>query len=173
MLIRRALERDLLRVAEIHVAGWRTAYAHLIDPARLAALSLEERHALWRAAFAVAGSELWLAESPPGCVIGFGRLLPARDADVAPGLAEISHVYLDPDRCDQGLGGDLLRHVLASADARGFEGVLLWVLEGNARARHFYEREGFVADGARKTDPDWHGPGVVEVRYRRPAALRG
>lgn len=167
MLIRRARERDLPRVAEIHVAGWRTAYAGLIDPARLAAISIEERLELWREAFAVPGSELWVAESGGGEVVGFSRLLPARDADAGPGIAEISHVYLDPDCCDRGLGGELLRHVLASCHARDFTGVWLWVLEGNARARRFYEREGFTADGARKVDPDWHGPGVVEVRYRR------
>jgi len=173
MLIRRADVRDLRRVAEIHVAGWRSAYARLIDPARLAALSLDERHALWQEAFAAPGSELWLAESPPGRVIGFGRLRPAPDADAGPGTAEISHVYLDPDCCDRGLGGELLRHLLASCEARGFEDVLLWVLEGNTRARHFYEREGFEVDGAKKSDPDWHGPGVFELRYRRPVGRRG
>ena len=42
----------------------------------------------------------------------------------------------------------------------------LWVVEGNARARRFYEREGWAPDGAAKED-EFGGQVVREVRYRR------
>lgn len=173
MLIRPAQASDLQRVAEIHVAGWRNAYATLIDASILDALSVEGARAAWQERCATAGVELWVAESSEGDVIGFSRLLPANDQDLPEGFAEISHIYLDPTYYEQGLGAVLLRHVLASAHARGFEAVALWVLEGNARARHFYEREGFAVDGARKSDPARRGPGVHEVRYRRALEAAG
>lgn len=41
----------------------------------------------------------------------------------------------------------------------------LWTLEGNAPARRFYERRGFVTDGAQKV---FDVPGQpIEIRYRR------
>jgi hypothetical protein len=43
---------------------------------------------------------------------------------------------------------------------------VLWVLEGNARARHFYECAGWAVDGARKDDVVAGVP-VGEIRYRR------
>ena len=167
MKVRAARAGDLQRVAEIHVAGWRNAYATLIDASILAGLSVETCLEAWKQRCAEPGAELWIAESVEGEILGFSRLLPASDDDLPEGFAEISHVYLDPAHYERGLGAVLLRHVLASAQGRGFEAVVLWVLEGNARARHFYEREGFAVDGARKADPARRGPGVYEVRYRR------
>jgi hypothetical protein len=40
----------------------------------------------------------------------------------------------------------------------------LWVVEGNTRARRFYEREGWIADGETKASMF----DLRELRYRRP-----
>jgi len=40
------------------------------------------------------------------------------------------------------------------------------VLEGNTRARRFYELAGWIPDGAEKDD-DMAGTTIREVRYRR------
>jgi ribosomal protein S18 acetylase RimI-like enzyme len=56
-----------------------------------------------------------------------------------------------------------LDHAFAEFRRRGMTAVTLWVLEGNASARRFYERAGFTDDGARKTYPKTEVP---EVRYR-------
>jgi hypothetical protein len=54
--------------------------------------------------------------------------------------------------------------------ASGFDGALLWVLEGNARARSFYVAHGWSPDGARH---DWEGAPVLrmarDLRERREA----
>jgi RimJ/RimL family protein N-acetyltransferase len=42
---------------------------------------------------------------------------------------------------------------------------VLWVLPGNARARRFYERAGWAADGTEKTSEAF-GVSFDEVRYR-------
>jgi RimJ/RimL family protein N-acetyltransferase len=56
-------------------------------------------------------------------------------------------------------------HVLARVSVAGYGCITLWVLEGNARARRFYERAGFAPDGASHGLPDLGG--VTEIRYRR------
>ena len=48
----------------------------------------------------------------------------------------------------------------------GFAESVLWVLPGNVRARRFYERAGWTADGAEKIS-EVFGVTVPEVRYRR------
>ena len=42
----------------------------------------------------------------------------------------------------------------------------LWVLEENPRARAFYERAGWLPDGARKAEERW-GVRAPELRYRK------
>ena len=46
------------------------------------------------------------------------------------------------------------------------ENVTVWVLAGNVRARHFYERLGFATDDARK-DVTLFNVTLPEVRYRQ------
>jgi ribosomal protein S18 acetylase RimI-like enzyme len=55
--------------------------------------------------------------------------------------------------------------VLAKVSSAGYQGITLWVLEENARARRFYERAGFASDDARHVLDDLGG--VIEIRYRR------
>jgi hypothetical protein len=53
--------------------------------------------------------------------------------------------------------------------AAGFSEVTLWVLDANARARRFYQVDGFRADGAVKID-DRGTFQLRELRYRRGLA---
>jgi len=43
---------------------------------------------------------------------------------------------------------------------------MLWVVDANERARRFYERHGWTAEGIEKVDTVL-GAMVTEVRYRR------
>jgi ribosomal protein S18 acetylase RimI-like enzyme len=55
----------------------------------------------------------------------------------------------------------LLDAVLTAMRERGAEDAFLWVGEANARARRFYEREGWAADGETRVSP----VGPRELRY--------
>ncbi|MGW5352746.1 N-acetyltransferase family protein [Streptomyces sp. NPDC004031] len=70
----------------------------------------------------------------------------------------LEHFYLAPHHQGRGLGSDVLRAVLAQADARG-QTVRLNVLQGSP-ARRLYERHGFTVDSE---DP-------VDVFMTRPPA---
>ncbi|MDQ1015035.1 GNAT superfamily N-acetyltransferase [Streptomyces afghaniensis] len=75
-------------------------------------------------------------------------------------------IYVHPDRMGHGTGQALLAHSVARCAAAGHGRLLLWVLKGNGRARRFYERAGFHADGAEESF-EVEGVMVPEVRYAR------
>lgn len=64
------------------------------------------------------------------------------------------------------LAGLLLRAAEAALQAAGWQEIVLWVVSANDRARRFYERAGWHADGAEKRDRGM-GFEVHEVRYAR------
>ncbi len=87
----------------------------------------------------------------------------ARDDDLPGGTSEVYAIYVHPDAWSTGAGRALMTEALVQL---GDVAVVLWVLEDNHRARRFYERAGFVADGSRKHAEMPGGP-IPEVRYRR------
>lgn len=76
--------------------------------------------------------QLWVA-SLDGEVVGF----------VAFADAEVTWLYVHPERQGRGVGRALLRHALAHARSHGAGRVETTVLDGN-RARALYESEGFT-----------------------------
>jgi GNAT superfamily N-acetyltransferase len=162
-VIRDALPSDARRFEEIRVAGWKAAYGGMIDADYLAQLSVsDERIAMWEERIRDAGPRsVYLAAEADDLVVGLAVLLDSRDDDV-PEAAELLALYIDPDLRSSGIGGRLLN----GGFARMPQPVqILWTLEGNAPARAFYERRGFVTDGAQK---ELDVPGrPLEIRYRR------
>lgn len=66
----------------------------------------------------------------------------------------------------EGVAERLVDAFLAWARERPYPGVLLWVADGNDRARRFYERFGFRGTGERQPLPS--DPSVGEEQYRLP-----
>ena len=102
-----------------------------------------------------------------GRVPGFVSYGPARDDDTdSRRTGEIYAIYLVPAAWDEGIGRQLMAAALDRLGKSGFDQVILWVLDSNARARRFYEAGGWRADGAEKRDEGFGVP-MTEVRYRR------
>jgi GNAT superfamily N-acetyltransferase len=139
----------------------------LIDETFLASLSIEKRQAMW---------EKFLQKEPPiilvaekdSSVIGFCTFGPVRDGDgESASVAEIMAIYVQPEYWSSGVWAALWSQVLDRVTADGFEEIVLWVLDTNLRARTFYERIGFEADGATKSEQLSDSVTLSEVRYRR------
>lgn len=81
----------------------------------------------------------------------------SRDAD-APTPWELYSLNVQRSAQGTGLADDLLTAALGARPAS------VWVLTDNARARSFYRRHGFAADGATKPHP---GSGAPELRLVR------
>jgi ribosomal protein S18 acetylase RimI-like enzyme len=98
------------------------------------------------------------AEGPEG-VVGY-----CAGALVGEDVAEVSTLYLLKSAQGLGLGGRLLAACARVLQARKARSMRLWVLDGNVRARGFYEHLGGVGD-ARRPVNGWGG-GLTETAYR-------
>lgn len=86
---------------------------------------------------------------------------------------EIISIYFLPEYIGKGCGGHLLRACISELKKLGFKRILLRVLEGNHRARRFYEKYGFTFSGDCQTE-QIGGKELFELIYvyevRQPAA---
>ncbi|MCF6522882.1 GNAT family N-acetyltransferase [Streptomyces sp. JJ36] len=180
-------EADAAGVAAARVGGWRYAYAGIMPQAYLDALSVtadtERRRTMLRNG--LPGARHLVSEDGGGAVTGWASYGPYRGKEHGPEThgdrggpaaagrgdpqdadGEVYALYVHPEAIGTGTGRALLTAVLEQAGALGCPGLRLWVVEGNARARRFYERAGFAPDGARQLFEVGGAP-VPEVRYRR------
>lgn len=150
--------------------SWQATYRGTLPDEYLDSLDLAARADRWRQVLSRvpdSRSAEFVAVSGPD-VLGFVSVGPCRDegADTAR-LGEVRAIYLHPDAWDTGAGAALMTRALASLADGGYAEAMLWVLDGNARARRFYEKGGWRPDGTERTE-EWAGAIVDEVRYRRP-----
>jgi len=161
MRIRSATPDDAEAVERIRVRGWQAAYRQIFPPALLDGMPLDWSR--WRARL----------DRPPGGwsilvgeaewrVVGFAAMGPDRDGTPA---GELFALYVDPDRWSRGAGWALLAAAEEHLSERHPEAIL-WVLEGNERARRFYERAGWALEPSTR-DFEFETVRVPIVRYRK------
>jgi ribosomal protein S18 acetylase RimI-like enzyme len=157
--VRPARAGDADAIAAVHVAAWQHAYRGMLPSELLDGLSVEARAQRWRRQLAdVESGRTWVAGEP---VRGFVSVGPSRDEDAVEGTGEVYALYVHPDAWGTGLGSRLMTAGLGVLE----DGVTLWVLEANERARRFYGRHGWRPDGVRRQET--RGAVVLdEVRYR-------
>jgi len=169
MDIRPARMQDVPEIAVVHVRSWQAAYQGLLPQAYLDGLDPSQRIGQWERSLSAAE---WpdggtLVAGAGGHLSGFVSYGPARDDDADSRRAgEIYAIYLLPAAWGEGIGRELMAAALGRLGEAGFDPVILWVLDSNARARRFYEAGGWLADGAAKRD-DSFGVPMTEVRYRK------
>ena len=78
--VRPARLADSERIGEIHVAAWRETYAGLMPPARLAALNVAERAAMWRHQLASGTARGIAVAEQDGAIVGFASCAKAAHA---------------------------------------------------------------------------------------------
>ncbi|MCK9794150.1 GNAT family N-acetyltransferase [Isoptericola sp. 4D.3] len=158
-LIRAATPDDAAGCAFVHHTSWVETYSGLLPADHWESDTLERRTATWHRWL---GGELTVtvAESG-GRVVGiaFGREGRAVGGHAPVRDRELWLLYVLAAHHGTGVGQALLDAVLPpGAPAQ------LWVAEANPRARRFYERNGFVPDGARDVD---EALGLADVRLVR------
>jgi GNAT superfamily N-acetyltransferase len=164
--VRKATVEDASGIAFVHVRSWQVAYRGHMPDEFLDGLDPEKRTSMWRDWTQDPDKIILVAEDNEGNIVGFSALCSSRDPDANPKTAELVAIYLHPEKWKKGIGRALLTASLDQLRKRNFGQVTLWVLEGNQRARSFYESFGFVHDGAMKDDDHWKSFAVREVRYR-------
>lgn len=159
-MIRQPSTDDISRLAEIHVYGWRFAYDGIVP-----------REYLYKSYQVTKSMELHknIVENNPehslvlddGLIRGFVLHNPSRDEDLSD-CYEVSALYIEPAFQGMGFGKTLVEAAEQIAREKGFSRNLIWVLEDNSKGRRFYEKYGYVQDGAEKMIDAW---GIKELRY--------
>src|ERR1035437_7106901 len=138
--IRRARLEDAAAIAEVHVRTWQSAYEHVFGAERLAGIDTAGREGTARRFATDAGYDAFVA------------------AD------DLFAIYVLPEAWGSTAASGLMHAALDAMRRRGAAEAILWVLDDNPRARRFYEREGWHADGS--AESEYLGLTVPLVRYR-------
>ena len=142
MRLRRGLERDADELARIkHACYSRMAYLPPIP-------TLDE-YRRFTSTILLPNQEVWVAEDGDGRVLGWFSLTEG----------SLEHLYVDPERQNQGLGSELLAAVMERLP----DGFSLWTFQKNEGARRFYERHGL--DAVEFTDGRDNMEREPDVRY--------
>jgi GNAT superfamily N-acetyltransferase len=157
--VREARLDDAHGFVRAYEVAWDASLAPIVGKPLGELASFEARVASFQAAVEQfsANAKGWVAERDDEVV---GVAVYARESETT---GELRALYVAPDAWGTGAAQALLGAALDAMRENGIEEALLWVGEANARARRFYEREGWSVDGAGRQST----LGPVEVRYRR------
>jgi GNAT superfamily N-acetyltransferase len=162
--VRAAVPEDAHDVARVQVRSWQWAYRGLIAQDYLDGLTPEiwaGRYTFGRVGIGLPFTQVAVDGST---ICGLATTGLCRDEDLS-NFGELMAIYVDPAHAGTGVG-----HLLIAAARERLRAVsaqaALWVLDGNVRARCFYERDGWSSDGTHRTRTYGDVP-VQEVRYRR------
>lgn len=153
---------DASQIAELHVATWREAYAHLLPDEFFTEEHTQSRHRMWNHILGNPRGD-WsvrIAESG-GTIVGFAFVGPSfgPEGQKLPRNRQVFSIYVAAAFHGTGAGQALL-------DATAGDGpAMLWVAKDNPRAVAFYRRNGFDFDGAEQADPG--APRIVDARMVR------
>lgn len=136
--VRRAVIADVPVIARVQVDGWRSTYEGIVPGDYLASLSYASREERWRAALVAPSAEraVFVAEEKGG-IVGFASCGPERTNDPEY-RGELYTMYVARSAQRRGIGRILCSAVANDLKGRGFESMLVWVLERNP-SRRFYE----------------------------------
>lgn len=147
--VTRALPKDAETIGKIHAASWKAAYQDLFPPGYFIGFTPEKRAEIFRKNYGKGADETFLfaGGSDP---LGMAILGPSLEEDYPEDIGEIGAFYFLPPAWGTGIAQQAMRYCLGNFQRRGMQGVILWVLEENRRARRFYEKCGFQFDGKQR-----------------------
>lgn len=153
---------DAEEITRLHRRAAQNGFAHIF-PAEAPPPPFEDdlsRWQFWLGPDRDQGRHAYMVQMD-GCVVGV--VLAGPDPDPDPNIGHLSRLYVDPDRWGAGLGTALHPAAVADLAERGFPAATLWVLEGNVRARRWYERLGWSQTHRRKAT--FEPAGICDAQY--------
>ncbi len=184
MSVREARSGDEHDLAIVRVRSWQQGYAGIVDAEYLASLSVEENAVRWSKILEqqVGSRRILVFDDQtnaelPSWVVGYSTFGPYRIAAgddktleigalAKPGtIGEIYGFYVHPDHWGSQVANELMDATVSALIDDEWPTARLWVLKDNGRARRFYERHDWHADGAEA--PLSVGGNPLELRYRR------
>lgn len=148
--VRPATAKDAVGISEVHDEAWATAYRGIIPAVTLEKMMARRGPAYWSRLTSRGGAGT-LVLAFDGEVAGYATLGPNRVKRLSYG-GEIYELYLRPTHQGIGLGRRVFREARKVLGANRLEGLVVWALEENTQARHFYGALGGI-EVARTYEP--------------------
>jgi ribosomal protein S18 acetylase RimI-like enzyme len=159
--VRPATPDDLSGVLEVFLACWRESYRGVLPDAAIDAMTDERAEALWRRVLADPIGVVLVAERDGG-IVGVTRYAATSADDGTSGA--VHSLYVSPRAHGGGIGRALLAQATSELQEAGADAATLWVFASNQPSIRFYEAQGWHADGATRTQPEFGEP---EQRMRK------
>ena len=134
-------EEEINGKGYVHYKSWHETYAELIDARYLENFTLEKCTAIAHRSL----NNIIVAKDGDK-VIGFAGYGAYRDSTLSQ-HGEIFAIYVLEEYHGKKVGYELMNAALEKLS--DYKKIAVWVLKGNTRAIHFYERYGFRFDGAK------------------------
>jgi len=162
--IRKVLLEDAYEYAALHIACWEDAYRGIIPDEYLDSMrsDIEQRAERCKQNISEPGDIEFYYITHGDEMVGRLVFSGSRDDD-KPDAGEVCAIYLLADHWGKSYGKQMMDFAAAALRSKGYKEIIVWVLEENSRARCFYEKYGFLYDGARKEIEI--GKTLVEIRY--------
>ena len=163
--VRTAAPEDARTIAVIQVEASRAAYGMHFPSSYFDGFTVANRTSAWSKMIANQSErEQIIVGEEERNVCGYAQFGRSRDLGAPRNVGELYSLYVAPQHWRRGFGKVLLAASLQGLAHMQFDTATLWVLAANRPARAFYERFGWVADGAEKAAQSQ----MMEVRYRTP-----
>ena len=139
---------DAPALARLGAETFTETFGHLYEPGDLAAFLVNHHEFNWRQELADPEFAVLIVEDEDNQAIGYAKVGPPHLPFEPRGTAvELRQFYLLEPWQGRGLADQMMQWVIDEAERRGGNDLYLSVFIDNHRARKFYERWGFVAEG--------------------------
>jgi ribosomal protein S18 acetylase RimI-like enzyme len=165
--IRSATERDVEAVAALHADSWRRHYRGAFSDAYLDGDVFADLRAVWsRRLSAPDPADDTVVAVDGEAIVGLAHTILDDDPEWG---ALLDNLHVARHVQGRGVGTRLMARSAEAVLARGeWAGLYLWVLEGNAAARAFYDARGGRLVDREVTEPPGGGATIVGLRYVWP-----
>lgn len=141
IIIRNIEEKDIPRIVDIQIDGWKTAYKGIIDDSILNSMDrdkkIEKRNKDYR------DNGFIVAESNKE-VVGFCRYIDSNKftQDILDIDCELLALYVKPELKYNGIGTKLFQFVMNEFKSKNKTKMILWCLKDNNPSKEFYKKMG-------------------------------
>jgi len=161
VIIRKAIPGDEQVLAYIQTESWKAAFAGILSPEELErCTNLKKAEQMYHSVLRREGCNMAIAfvNGRSHCIADRGTNCCNMDDTVG----ELICIHSLQNNWGKGYGSAMMEYVLSQLQQANYESVILWVFEGNTRARKFYEKYGFIL-----TDQKKMINGIAELMYKK------
>ncbi len=144
--IRKATIEDAFILADILSSSWSAAYKDIIPSHAIKARN-ERRFDMFKKTLMEEHSNYLAFDHE--IAVGLFRISECLDKDIK-GAGEVVAIYVHPNYFRRGYGTKIMNYACQLLKDLSYSKVILWALEDNYNAKKFYEKQGFIMDGAKK-----------------------